>query len=360
MRVIWSTRSPGSESESRCSPRRRIGGCRGHDGAVVVRRFPSVIPRQRDAQSPALWAWIARHRGDYDLTHFHSYHALVSAAALVAGPPIVFTPHYHGTGHSALRAAFHHVYRPVGRKLLARATAVICVSNAEADLVRSDFRDRVTGKVHVIPNGVDVAEMRRAEPVTMSVPYFLSLGRLEKYKRVDLVIEALTMVPAPARLVVIGSGPARTELGNLAKTHRLANRVVFVEDLPRAELRGWLAGAQAVVSMSEREAFGLTLLEGLAAGRRVVASDIPAHREVSAFGRADALRLLPPASGRAQLAGALRDCLDSTRDLERGARVPSWDDVGLRTLAVYESVTASGRTARRPLPAVPDRSVRVR
>jgi glycosyltransferase involved in cell wall biosynthesis len=180
--------------------------------------------------------------------------------------------------------------------------------------------------------------MQQAEPVVMSAPYFVSLGRLERYKRVDRLIDAMTQVPEPARLVVVGSGPARPELLELASARGVAPRVEFRENLPRSEVRGLLAGAQAVVTMSEHEAFGLTLLEGIAAGRHAIASDLPAHREVSRFAATDAVRLMPLASDRAQLAEAMRDCLGRTRDLDRGARVPSWEHVGRRTLAVYRSI----------------------
>lgn len=312
------------------------------DGPIIVRRFHSVVSSQRDAQAPGLWAWIRRHAVDHDLVHFHSYHALMSASALVARAPVVFTPHYHGTGHSPVRAAAHRVYRPVGRRVFAQAGAVICVSAAEAAVVERDFSAEVADKIQVIPNGVDVNEVRKAEPISAAVPYFLTLGRLERYKRVDRVIDAMTLVPEPTRLVIVGSGPVLSDLVDLAARRGLAHRVVFMRDLSRPAVLRWLAGAQAVVSMSEHEAFGLTLAEGLAAGRRVVASDLPAHREVARFGSPEALRLVPASADRAQLAGALADCLGTVRDLDRGACVPSWDDIGARTLAVYRGLT-SGR-----------------
>ena len=74
---------------------------------------------------------------------------------------------------------------------------MICVSEAEAATVRADFPGAVAERIRVVPNAVDAAEMRQAEPVTMTAPYFLSLGRLERYKRVDRVIEAMTLVPEP-------------------------------------------------------------------------------------------------------------------------------------------------------------------
>ncbi len=310
------------------------------DGLVIVRRFHSVVSSQRDAQAPGLWAWIRRHAVDHDLVHFHSYHALVSASALVARAPVVFTPHYHGTGHSPLRAAAHRVYRSVGRRVFARAGAVICVSAAEAAVVERDFFAEAAGKIQVIPNGVDVNEVRKAEPISAAVPYFLTLGRLERYKRVDRVIDAMTLVPEPAQLVIVGSGPMLSDLVDLATSRGLAHRVLFMRDLSRPAVLRWLAGAQAVVSMSEHEAFGLTLAEGLAAGRRVVASDLPAHREVARFGSPEALRLVPASADRVQLAGALTDCLGTVRDLDRGAYVPSWDDIGARTLTVYRGLKA--------------------
>ena len=95
-----------------------------------------------------------------------------------------------------------------------------------------------------------------------------------------------------------------------------------------------------LVSMSEHEAFGLTVSEALAAGARAVVSDIPAHRELAERTPPGRVTLVPFEGGSERLAEAL------LRATEGDARpqsfdVPSWDDVARATLELYEEVVAS-------------------
>jgi glycosyltransferase involved in cell wall biosynthesis len=91
-----------------------------------------------------------------------------------------------------------------------------------------------------------------------------------------------------------------------------------------------------VASASEHEAFGLTLLEALTAGARVVASDLPAHREVAAtWGEGDAVRLVADRAG----------IVDAVRDQLAGGRLPvdrrprwSWGDMAERVASVYDGL----------------------
>ena len=124
---------------------------------VLVRRFPLTVKAANYRLSMGLWRWLRRNADRYDVLHAHSYHALAALpAALTNRTPLVFTPHYHGTGHSRLRAALHPLYRPLGRRIVARAGRVICVTKAERELLVSHFpeaRDRMV----VVPNGTDPA-----------------------------------------------------------------------------------------------------------------------------------------------------------------------------------------------------------
>ena len=86
--------------------------------------------------------------------------------------------------------------------------------------------------------------------------------------------------------------------------------------------------------MSELEAMGIALLEALAAGAPVVASDIPAHRYVAEL-TDGAVSLVPPTAATTAVSAAIEA---ATRSATRTARLPSWDEVTDATEAVYEAV----------------------
>ena len=130
-------------------------GSRESIDGVLVRRFPLTVASPNYRFSLELWRWLRRHATRYDVLHAHSYHALAALPAAVTNrTPLVFTPHYHGTGHSRLRAALHPIYRPVGRRIVARSSRIICVTRAERDLLVRDFPEAVL--THLEPEHVPV------------------------------------------------------------------------------------------------------------------------------------------------------------------------------------------------------------
>ncbi len=253
-------------------------------GAVRVRRFPLTVSSGTYPLSLSLFRHLRSHAADFDLVHVHSYHTLVGHAAVGSGLPLIFTPHYHGTGHTPMRAVLHRLYRPAGARQFRAADAVICVSDAERDLVIKNF-PVVAGKVVTIPNGTDPKLLEPDEDsVMLREPVVLTVGRLERYKNVDLIIDAFRALSSPAILVVVGDGPDRSRLERHAEASEPGWPVNFTGRIPDPTLDRLFAQATVVTSASDHEAFGLTLGEGLASGARVVASGIPparAHRSLS-------------------------------------------------------------------------------
>ncbi|MEV4274851.1 glycosyltransferase family 4 protein [Actinoplanes xinjiangensis] len=301
---------------------------------VLVRRFPLTVPAGDYRLSVPLWRWLRAHAGEYDVLHAHSYHALAAlCAALGNQAPLVFTPHYHGTGHTRFRAALHPLYRPIGRTIMNRASAVVCVTSAERELVLRDF-PLVGTRAVVIPNGTDPRPARGpAAPRTRRI---LCVGRLEQYKRVDRVIRAMTRLDPEHRLDVVGTGPAGERLRQLAAGLGLAGRVVFHGRLDDAAFDSCLAQASAAVSASTHEAFGMAVADALAAGLPTVASPIPAHREVAGLAGDSAwLRFADPDDEDA-LAAALRTA--ATVGRTRPAILPTWPDVVGATRNIYAAV----------------------
>jgi glycosyltransferase involved in cell wall biosynthesis len=305
------------------------------DDGVMIRRF-ATSPSRTYPVAPGLWRYLQRHQTKYDVVHGHSYHCAVAAgAALVLrahrdGPRFVYSPHYHGGGHTTVSSLIHHAYRPVGRAVFSRAATVVCVSRAEAELVAQHF-PAVAARIAVVPNAVDTAALAAAEPWPQQPETVLSVGRLERYKRIDRLLGAFRQVPAPARLVVIGDGPDRERLEKLAAQYGLIERVRFLGRVCDADLARWLRTARALCSLSEHEAFGLAPAEALAAGASVVLSDIPAHAElVGNIGT-----LIGERDDDAQIATALVSALEQGSE-EPCATAAGWDQAAAALLGIYE------------------------
>lgn len=305
---------------------------------VLVRRHKVPVTSQHFGLSPAVWATLMRERHRHDVVHAHGYHSSAPLAAALAGAsPLVFTPHYHGTGHSALRRAIHIPYRAAGAGIVARSNHIICVSRAEADLFLTHFpaaRPRLT----VIPNGVDLGRITAAQPYPDAGTVVITGGRLQSYKQVDRIVRAIELTPPGLRLVITGDGPERSVLEALADERGVRARVRFLGRVEPDVLYRWYATAEVFCSMSSNEAMPVTILELLAAGARVVASDIPAHRDIRDR-TGGAITLVPLDASPAVLAAALQHAVHET--IAPGQQIPTWDEVAARTLNVYRGLTSA-------------------
>jgi len=302
--------------------------------AVRVRRFPVAFPEPIYAFAPGLWRHLQSHCHEFDLVHVHSYHALPSMmTGFTTCSPLVFTPHYHGRGHSPLGSVLHIAYRILQRPLLVRAAAIICVSRAEVALMQRDFPG-TSSRIVQIPNGVDVVGIRSADPFPDAGIVVLTSGRILAYKGIDRVIRAIATLDERYRLVIVGDGPERPALHSLAHDLGVGDRVTFSGVVSRSELFQWLRTAAVYVSMSTSEAFGIAPLEAAVAGCRVIVSDIPAHREVLAS--VPGVTLLSPSASTIELAEAIGRGDQDTSRSDRSVEAVSWDQVAEQTIAVYE------------------------
>jgi glycosyltransferase involved in cell wall biosynthesis len=208
---------------------------------------------------------------------------------------------------------------------------VICVSRAEADLLERHFPN-VKDRVRVVPNGVDRGELDAADPMPWPGVLVVSAGRLETYKHVDKTVAAMRELPEDFTLIVTGDGPERARLEALVADFGLSGRVKLLGRVDVAELYRWYKRADVYVSMSTNEAMPVTIVETLAAGARVVASDIPAHRDIRARTRG-AITITPVEVTAADLAFAIRAAAESAPSPDQD--VPTWRDVADQTLQVY-------------------------
>jgi glycosyltransferase involved in cell wall biosynthesis len=134
--------------------------------------------------------------------------------------------------------------------------------------------------VRVIYPGIDAGQFTPDASRRAAVPTFAYLGRLKRYKGVDLVLRAFARVSHPgARLEIAGAGDYRAELERLAGSLALGERVRFLGRVSEAEKLDLLRRAWALAFASPKEGWGITNLEAAACGTPVVASDSPGLRE---------------------------------------------------------------------------------
>jgi glycosyltransferase involved in cell wall biosynthesis len=325
-------------------PTRQLPTLERRDG-VLVRRFPTLANDATYYVAPRLAAWLKRNAEHYSLIHAHSYHtALAPQSALAAcraGIPLLLSPYYHGGGHTPFRQALHLPYRVAGHWMVRQARRLVFISQAEHALFEQHFG---AGRPHVVaPCGVEAEQIRAAEPqpLTPGRKLILAVGRLEAYKQVDRLVMALPLLPPEYELVVIGNGPLRPRIEQLAAELGVAERLRLLDHVPQPELQSWYRSADVFVSLSRHESFGMTLLEGAAAGAAIVASDIPAHREVAGYVAPDRALFVDPGCPDAYLGRAIEVAVRRGRsDGAATWRLPSWDGMVDALAACYAEVLA--------------------
>ncbi|MCB1633234.1 MAG: glycosyltransferase family 4 protein [Xanthomonadales bacterium] len=173
--------------------------------------------------------------------------------------------------------------RRVLRPALRRADLVFTVSEFTAERLQAHFGP-LAHKIRVIGNGAARAYFERAAQAVSDVsaaepPYLVSVGGLTEKKGGDRLLALawrLYRRHSPLRLIVVGPVDASSQAARWPPN---------LEHIPRggsdSELAELVRGARAALSLSRYEGFGITLVEAMAVGTPVIASDIPAHREVA-------------------------------------------------------------------------------
>ncbi|MEW2547835.1 glycosyltransferase [Streptomyces sp. NPDC047002] len=286
------------------------------DGVFV--RHLGMAGNRDLAALPRLTGLIGR--GRYDLVHTHLYRACVYgrfAARLAGVRAVVATEHSLGARQiegRPLSAGARALYL-AGERL---GSATVAVSDTVARrLERWGVRH---DRIHVVPNGIEAARFgydakaRRATRERLGLPQgaFVvgGVGRLTRGKRFDTLVRAVAELPG-ARLLLVGEGPERDALLSVARRRGAADRLVLTgacEDPPSApsalSLPALLSAMDVFVSPSPDEAFGLAVVEALAAGLPVLHVTCPALHDLPT----------EAAPGARQISGSVPELTAELRD----------------------------------------------
>ena len=248
----------------------------------------------------ALWPTAAARaerfvrKGDFDVVHLHEPLAPMASYGFVLTAPLPMVGTYHRAGVSRWVRPLQPLAELVGRRMQIRV--------AVSESARETGLSSGGGDFEVLFNGVDMDRFELAPPYRdpEGRPAVLFLGRHEPRKGLQVLLDAFAMLERPAVLWVAGDGPA-TEVQR--RRHPPSDRVHWLGVLSDEEVASRLAGADVLCAPSlQGESFGMVLLEGMAAGSTVVASDIEGYR-MAAGGHAT---LVPPGD-----VGALARALDA-------------------------------------------------
>ena len=201
--------------------------------------------------------------------------------------------------------------------------------------------------IRVIYCGVDARWFTPAPEARAPRPVFGYLGRLKRYKRVDLVVRAFARAALPdARLEIAGEGDHRGELERLAASLDLGERVTFLGRISEEEKLHLLRRAWALVFTSPKEGWGITNLEAAACGTPVLASNSPGIRESVRDGETG---YLVPHGDLEGLARAMRRLAESPgevsvlgRQARAFAETFTWDRTAAETEAHLRGIVDGG------------------
>lgn len=307
-------------------------GSGGPEGTRHVGKFRSVRgnrSRNPISLNPMAGRRVARAVADADVVHLHEpFMPIVSIGTLMAvEPPIVGTFHAHPEG--AARQAYR-LGRPLLRRLARRMAVATAVSAVAARAVEG------MASVRIIPNGIDLDDyapgVDAATDAERSGVVFL--GRDDPRKGLDVLLQAWplvrTVVP-DATLTVLGADRSSGPDG-----------VTFAGRVSEEDKRSALASASVFVAPNTgSESFGITVLEGMASGCAVVASDLDSFRAVGGD-----VATYAPVGDALALAAAMGDLLTdgprraelSSRGIQRSQRYGKDTVLGAYLLAYEEAI----------------------
>jgi rhamnosyl/mannosyltransferase len=287
------------------------------DGVKVTR-----VGKFCDIKSAPICPGLVRaiRRSKAEIVHIHWPNPTAVLAYLVSGHRgrVVFTYHSDIVRQRLLAIAF----TPILRLALRKAAAIIVTSPNYID--SSDILTEFRSKCHVIPFGVSVDHFDQYDQKKVSrirerygPRIVLGVGRMVYYKGFEHLVRAMKLVDG--HLIIIGNGPLREHLKQLALDCGVAGRVAFLTEVDDVRPYYQAADVFALSSVMRSEAFGIVQLEAMACGKPIINTEL--NSGVTFVSPHEVSGLTVPPADPFALAEAINQLLDHPyRRVELGAR----------------------------------------
>jgi glycosyltransferase involved in cell wall biosynthesis len=330
---------------------------------IDVRRIPMRALLFQTPMTPRLVGEI--HKEDWDVIHSHSPPPLTAYFAAKAskrsGTPLVHTHHCDPQLPSMLGRMVTSVYnRTLLASTLRRASRIIVYTESYAATSLAIWKYPTV----CVPTGLDIdrfgpqadgaaiRERHRLEDRKV----VLFVGRLTEHKGIQTLIEAAPMLPRDTAFLLVGPGEIPRAWTRLMRQLGVEDRFLKVGKVPEHELPAYYSACDILVlpSVSRLEAFGLVLVEAMASGKPVVASDIPGVRDVVMDGQTGFLAEPFMARDLADKLNAIISDDELAAQMGRKARIHarehySWNVIGDIIERVYmDVISEKGHKPPRP------------
>jgi phosphatidylinositol alpha-mannosyltransferase len=258
---------------------RVLAPCDGPPPATFVTPLGNSLPTSANgsiaplAPDPSAQLRIIRALSDeeFDVVHLHEPLApgVTMTALLVHTAPIIAT--FHSAGESA---GYRYLQRPVS--LISERIAHRVAVSKDAQALAERY---IGGQYEILYNGVELDEYRQAAAHASAGPTIFFCGRHEERKGLDVLLDAMRLLPADVTLWIAGTGP---DTGRLRAAHPDSQRVQWLGRLSDTDKIARLKGATVFCAPSlHGESFGVVLIEAMAAGTAIVASGLDGYRNVA-------------------------------------------------------------------------------
>ena len=242
----------------------------------------SLGKSEKDIYNPLFIFKLIKYINNFDIIHVHLFpcqYWVVFAALLINSKSVLITTEHSTENRRRKLLGFKWIDKFVYRHY----HKIIAISDKTAESLINYLGDEE--RICVIENGIDITRITKAKAIekknlgcTEQDKLILQVARFSEQKDQDTLIRCLKLLPTSYHAVFVGDGTRKIICENLAIQEGVKDRVHFLgerHDVPRI-----LQSADVVVMSSHCEGFGLAAVEGMAAGKPVIASDVPGLSEV--------------------------------------------------------------------------------
>lgn len=263
---------------------------------VLVKRFKPVVGDPLYFPEPSFFKTIKQENAE--VIHVHNLHTFLPLAAALfkrKKRKLVVHPHYHRFAQSSFRNCLFKIYK-YGLKNVVFPLADVVVANSlyEKRVLCEDFH--LGEKILLLFEGVDVEECRSVKRKPLEPKRILYVGALRGYKNVDRIIESFAQLVKNCeenfKLVIVGDGPERPFLVNLAYRLGVSELVEWRSGLTRQQLLDEYAKASVFVHLSPLESFSRVVYEALLIGVPTVVLNFGATEHLVKEGFAEGVNSL--------------------------------------------------------------------
>ncbi len=309
-----------------------------------------IIPKLGGAITPLMMARAAlpviknliAQGFDFDVIDAHYFYPDGVAAAILAkklNKPLVITA--RGTDIN-LFADYPLAGRLIKKAALQSNSIITVADSLRQKLIAKGVDQK---KIHVLRNGIDKetfcpASIKERESLRKQLNInsntVLSVGNLTKLKGFDLVLAAIAKLP-DTNLIIIGDGEERQNLHQQAADLKILERVRFISNLSQSQLRDYYVSADLLVLASSREGMPNVVLESLACGTPVVATNVGGVSEILS----DECGIIINNRNDAELTEAMRTMLDKGLEREKVATIGvenCWEQTTQNQLEIFTSI----------------------